>query len=73
MSGARHRRPCTAVTRRGRSDHSSRLALTFLAFAGLVGPTWSLRTHVDQLLGTTGHPAVMATPDSSPQLLAADR
>ncbi|QGV79447.1 hypothetical protein [Streptomyces ficellus] len=73
MSGARHRRPYNAGPGRGRSDRSSRLALTFLAFAGLVGPAWSLRVHVDPSLGPTGHPAVMATPDSSPQLLAADR
>ncbi|MFF5283039.1 hypothetical protein [Streptomyces sp. NPDC013171] len=74
MSGARHRRPYPAAPGRGRPDRSSRIALTFLAFAGLVGPIWSLRPHVGQLSGgATGHPVAIAAPDASWPILAADR
>ncbi|MEU1890816.1 hypothetical protein [Streptomyces pristinaespiralis] len=46
-----------------RADRSGRIALTFLTFAGLAGPTWTLRTHVGQLLDATVHRAAVAAPD----------
>ncbi|MET9917317.1 hypothetical protein ACIQJ4_04315 [Streptomyces filamentosus] len=46
-----------------RADRSGRIALTFLAFAGLAGPTWTLRSHAAQLLDATVHRATAAAPD----------
>ncbi|WP_406082415.1 hypothetical protein OG468_35335 [Streptomyces zaomyceticus] len=43
-------------------DRSGRIALAFLAFAGLAGPAWSLRGQVGQLL-TAGHRAAVTAPD----------
>lgn len=71
MSRSQHRRPMASC--RSRSDRSSRIALTFLAFAGLIGPVWPLRTHIGQFLAATDHPTAVAVPDASGPLLAADR
>ncbi|MFJ3904491.1 hypothetical protein [Streptomyces sp. NPDC090025] len=43
-------------------DRSGRIALTFLAFAGLAGPTWT-HPHTAQLLDATVHRATAAAPD----------
>ncbi|MEU9200849.1 hypothetical protein [Streptomyces sp. NPDC048332] len=58
---------------RVRADRSGRIALTFLAFAGLAGPTWTLRTHAGQLLDATVHRATVAAPDIVSAPLAIDR
>ncbi len=71
MNRARHRVPCT--TPRVRADRSGRIALTFLAFAGMAGPTWTLRTHADQLLDATVHRAAVAAPDIVSAPLTTDR
>ncbi|MGW2116329.1 hypothetical protein [Streptomyces zhihengii] len=70
MSKARHRfpRPTPAV----RADRSGRIALTFLTFAGLVGPAWALRTHADQLLDA-GHRVAVTAPDAVPPSFATGR
>ncbi|MEW1696451.1 hypothetical protein [Streptomyces sp. NPDC091278] len=68
MSKARHRFPYP--TPFVRADRSGRIALTFLTFAGLVGPAWVLRTHADQLLDTAGHRLVVTAPDAVPPSLA---
>ncbi|MFE7809399.1 hypothetical protein ACFU51_32980 [Streptomyces sp. NPDC057430] len=44
-------------------DRSGRIALAFLAIAGLAGPTWALRTQAGQLLDATGHRVAVAVPD----------
>ncbi|MFF1507205.1 hypothetical protein [Streptomyces sp. NPDC058326] len=62
MTRARHRFP--RPTPRVRADRSGRIALTFLAFAGLAGPAWTLRTHAGQLLDGTVHRATAAAPDT---------
>ncbi|WP_158708633.1 hypothetical protein [Streptomyces bikiniensis] len=56
-----------------RADRSGRIALTFLAFAGMAGPTWTLRTHADQLLDATVHRAAVAAPDIVSAPLTTDR
>lgn len=61
MSRARHRFPHARP--RVRADHSGRIALAFLAFAGLAGPAWTLRNHTGQLLDATVHRAAVAAPD----------
>ncbi len=61
MNRPRHRTPRPLP--RVRADRSGRIALTFLVFAGLAGPAWSLRTHAGQLLGATVHRAAVAVPD----------
>ncbi|WP_024755965.1 hypothetical protein [Streptomyces exfoliatus] len=71
MTRARHRQPIPPALIR--ADRSSRFALTFLAFAGLIGPAWALRTHADQLLDATDHRAAVAAPDVVQPSLAADR
>ncbi|MFF9503472.1 hypothetical protein [Streptomyces sp. NPDC014656] len=47
-----------------RADRSGRIALTFLAFAGLVGPAWALRTHAGQLLDTGDNRVAVTAPDA---------
>ncbi|MFJ8298375.1 hypothetical protein ACIQ9R_21145 [Streptomyces sp. NPDC094447] len=71
MSEARHRfpRPTPFV----RADRSGRFALTFLTFAGLVGPAWALRTHADELLDAAGNRLVVTAPDAVPPSLAIGR
>ncbi|MEU1861830.1 hypothetical protein [Streptomyces gardneri] len=71
MTRVRHRQPVAPA--HIRADRSSRLALTFLAFAGLVGPAWALRTHADQLLNVPDHRAAVAAPDVVLPSLATDR
>ncbi|CUM36828.1 hypothetical protein BN2537_2621 [Streptomyces venezuelae] len=60
MSRARHRgrRPAPRMG----PDRSGRIALAFLAVAGLAGPAWSLRGQVGQLL-TAGHRVAVTAPD----------
>ncbi|MFF5638214.1 hypothetical protein [Streptomyces sp. NPDC012825] len=38
-------------------DRSDRIALTFLAFADLVGPAWTLHTYARQMLDAHGPPS----------------
>lgn len=61
MNRARHRVPRANL--HVRADRSGRIALTVLAFAGLAGPTWMLRTHAGQLLDAAVHQAAVAVPD----------
>ncbi len=61
MNRARHRVP--HAPRRVRADRSGRIALTFLAFAGLAGPAWTLHSHTGQLLNATVQQAAVAAPD----------
>ncbi|NML54721.1 hypothetical protein HHL19_19055 [Streptomyces sp. R302] len=71
MSRARHRTPRS--TPFVRADRSGRIALTFLAFAGLAGPTWSLRSQAGQLLDATVHRLVVAAPDIASAPLSTSR
>lgn len=54
-------------------DRSGRTALTFLAFVGLAGPSWALRTQAVQLLDATGDRVAMAVPDVVPPSLVTGR
>lgn len=65
MTGARRRHARNAASRTARPDHGSRIALTFLAVAGLVGPAWALREHAGPLLEGAGHRPSAAAPDAS--------
>lgn len=65
MTGARRRHARNAASRTARSDHGGRLALTFLAVAGLVGPAWALREHAGPLLEGAGHRPSAVAPDAS--------
>ncbi|WP_405855041.1 hypothetical protein OG361_18840 [Streptomyces sp. NBC_00090] len=71
MSRARHRQHVAPAL--VRADRSSRFTLTFLAFAGLIGPAWALWTHADQLLDVTDRRVAVAAPDVDLPSLAADR
>ncbi|MET9934482.1 MULTISPECIES: hypothetical protein [unclassified Streptomyces] len=71
MNRARHRFPRRTPV--ARADRSDRIALTFLAFAGLVGPVWTLHTHASQMLDATARRAAVATPDDVWATLTADR
>ncbi|MFG2836933.1 hypothetical protein ACGFZH_20415 [Streptomyces zaomyceticus] len=64
MNGARHRAPRPEPHMR--TDRSSRIALAFLAFVGLAGPAWTLRTQAGQLLDSTDHRVDVAVPDVTP-------
>lgn len=65
MTGARRRHARSAASRTARSDHGGRIALTFLAVAGLVGPAWALREHAGPLLEGAGHRPSAVAPDAS--------
>ncbi|MFD9603373.1 hypothetical protein [Streptomyces sp. NPDC059970] len=65
MTGARRRHPRHAAPIPARSDRGGRLALTFLAVAGLVGPAWALREHADPLLDGADHRSSAVAPDAS--------
>ncbi|MET8922845.1 hypothetical protein ABZW26_10630 [Streptomyces sp. NPDC004623] len=58
------------MSRTARADHGGRIALTFLAVAGLVGPAWALREHTGPLLEGAGQRPTTVAPDTS---LPADR
>lgn len=65
MTGARRLHARNAASRTARSDHGGRIAFTFLAVAGLVGPAWALREHADPLLEGAGHRPTAVAPDAS--------
>lgn len=65
MTGARRRHARNDASRTARSDRGGRIALTFLAVAGLAGPAWALREHVGPLLEGAGHRPSAAAPDAS--------
>lgn len=65
MTVARRRHARNAASRTARSGQGGRIALTFLAVAGLVGPAWALREHAGPLLGSGGHRPSAVAPDAS--------
>ncbi|WP_329615331.1 hypothetical protein OG244_21380 [Streptomyces brevispora] len=66
MTGARRRQTRNAASFSAQSDRGSRIALTLLAVAGLVGPAWALREHAGPLLEGAGHRSSAVAPDASP-------
>lgn len=65
MTGVRRRHARMAASRTARADHGGRIALTFLAVAGLVDPAWALREHAGPLLEGAGHRPTAVAPDAS--------